>query len=114
MAQLVVEPDTANLDLSRSRPRVITGSRAYFPYGWTRKDSIWFQGQRIGKIVLAHDNRTGITFALNGRQHPGRALDWCLQQFLAGSQTQHRRSLRFSLSHLPFKGKHYVENSTTQ
>lgn len=91
MAQLMVEPTTAIPDSFGLKPKVVTGDRVYFASNWARKDSIWFQGQRIGQIVLAHNNRAGTTIALNGRRHPGRAIDWCLQQFLNGRQGQRHR-----------------------
>jgi hypothetical protein len=92
MAQHPVEPNAAISSLFNAKPTVVIGNRAYLATGWTRKDTIWFRGQKIGQIVLAHNDRPGTTVALNGRRQAGRAIDWCLHQFLISSQRERRQA----------------------
>jgi hypothetical protein len=92
MAQLPVEAGTVISNLLNPKPKVALGNRAYSASGWTRKDTIWFHGQKIGQIVLAHNDRPGTTIALNGRRQAGRAIDWCLHQFLIRGQGERQQA----------------------
>lgn len=90
MAQQRVDAETTTSDLPLPRPKVVLGRRVYSAYGWTRKDHIWLNGRRIGQIALSQYDRPGTTIALNGRRHPGRAIDWCTHQFIMTEKRGHQ------------------------
>ncbi len=96
MAHPPGDAQSINSDLPSPKPKVVLGRRVYSALGWTRKDQIWFMGQRIGQITLSHNDRPGTTIALNGRRHPGRAVAWCTHQFITAEIKKHQHSFRLA------------------
>lgn len=63
------------------KANVVTGDRKFFPFTWTRKDTIFVGNTKIGYFYTSREDRNGSTVSLNnGRQTKGRNLEWCIEQ----------------------------------
>lgn len=69
------------MQLNNTKPVIILGNRVYSALSWKRKDTIFYDGIKIGYILLSQTDRVGITIStINHEQVVGRKIDWCMEQ----------------------------------
>ena len=64
-----------------SMSNVLLGERVWRGTTWSRQDSIYFEGKKVGFIRLTEKNRQGFTTStVTHKTHVGRAIAWCIDQ----------------------------------
>lgn len=65
----------------KTKPVIILGKRVYSALSWKRKDTILYDGIKIGYILLSQNDRPGTTVStINHERVTGRNIDWCIAQ----------------------------------